>query len=371
MGPYTYNGTLLNFTISNFSPSVQDTPITCGLSTTTSSASFSLPSSLTYALYFTDDSFFGNSFFVYYNGSSIYSDTFNNGDSFTILLSAYGVYFYQNGSLLINQSLVSGTSSLYFYSYLQYPVTISNISYSYTVIGPQGDTGPQGSGATGQQGATGVTGPLNPYVTVNTVSPYATSVGLSVLQLNTGIYNCGFGESSLALNTSGYYNNAFGGSSLGRNVTGFQNNAFGYNSLYNSTGNYNSAFGHSTLGGNSGNLNSVFGFNSGSAITSGSSNVIIGSYTGSGTPINATGSNYIVLSDGSANVRQVIDNNGNAYLGSSSSTTMTNGFFYIPSATGPPTGVPTSISGQVPMYFDATNNKFYIYNGGWKGVILA
>lgn len=49
---------------------------------------------------------------------------------------------------------------------------------------------------------------------------------------------------------------------------------------------------------------------------------------------------------------------------------MTNGFFYIPAATGAPSGVPTAISGSVPMYYDSTNNQFYIYNGAWKKVAL-
>lgn len=67
--------------------------------------------------------------------------------------------------------------------------------------------------------------------------------------------------------------------------------------------------------------------------------------------------------------RMVIDPGGN--ISSTSGTTgMTDGFFYIPAAAGAPTGVPTAISGAVPMYYDKTNNDFYVYNGAWKKVTL-
>lgn len=64
-----------------------------------------------------------------------------------------------------------------------------------------------------------------------------------------------------------------------------------------------------------------------------------------------------------------IDNSGNVY-GTSGNTNMTSGFFYIPAASGAPSGTPTSISGRVPMYYDTTNNNFYVYNGAWKKVLL-
>lgn len=61
---------------------------------------------------------------------------------------------------------------------------------------------------------------------------------------------------------------------------------------------------------------------------------------------------------------------GNVYNVAGGSTGMTDGFFYIPAAAGAPTGVPTTVSGCVPMYYDTTNNKFYVYNGAWKSVTL-
>ena len=51
--------------------------------------------------------------------------------------------------------------------------------------------------------------------------------------------------------------------------------------------------------------------------------------------------------------------------GSALSTSATQGFFYIPTCAGTPTGVPaTSITGAAPMILDSTNHKVYVYSGG-------
>ena len=45
-------------------------------------------------------------------------------------------------------------------------------------------------------------------------------------------------------------------------------------------------------------------------------------------------------------------------------TNQTTGFNWIPAASGPPTGSPASPpTGNVPLYFDLTNNRLYIHNG--------
>lgn len=48
-------------------------------------------------------------------------------------------------------------------------------------------------------------------------------------------------------------------------------------------------------------------------------------------------------------------------------TTATNGFLYVTACAGTPTGVPTAITGRVPIVVDSTNNKLYFYSGGaWR-----
>lgn len=88
---------------------------------------------------------------------------------------------------------------------------------------------------------------------------------------------------------------------------------------------------------------------------------------------------FFVRQDGTADIAQFAGNGGSVKMaitrtgniyGTSGTTGMTDGFFYIPAAAGAPTGAPTAVSGTVPMYYDTTNNKFYVYNGAWKSVAL-
>ena len=61
---------------------------------------------------------------------------------------------------------------------------------------------------------------------------------------------------------------------------------------------------------------------------------------------------------------------GNLQLGTASlATNATNGFPYIPTCAGTPTGTPTAITGYAPMVVDSTNNKLYVYVGGaWQAM---
>ncbi len=75
---------------------------------------------------------------------------------------------------------------------------------------------------------------------------------------------------------------------------------------------------------------------------------------------------YFMYNNTAAAVRYGVTNAGNFYVGDTSSlaTTATDGFLYLPSCAGVPTGVPTAITGKVPIVVDSTNNKLYFYSGG-------
>lgn len=66
------------------------------------------------------------------------------------------------------------------------------------------------------------------------------------------------------------------------------------------------------------------------------------------------------------------DANGNiANVAGALATTATNGFIYVETCAGTPTGVPTSITGSAPIIFDTSANKIWVYNSSWKGVAVS
>ena len=67
--------------------------------------------------------------------------------------------------------------------------------------------------------------------------------------------------------------------------------------------------------------------------------------------------------------RMRIDASGNIVAGASAAlaTNATNGFLYVPTCAGTPTGTPTAITGMAPIVVNTTNNKLYFYSGGaWR-----
>ena len=88
----------------------------------------------------------------------------------------------------------------------------------------------------------------------------------------------------------------------------------------------------------------------------------------------STGSVYISSGTASSGASLVthfqLDPNGNVVLnasGSALATTATNGFTYIPTCAGVPTGAPTSFTGAAPLVVDSTDNTLYFYSSGaWQ-----
>jgi len=51
-------------------------------------------------------------------------------------------------------------------------------------------------------------------------------------------------------------------------------------------------------------------------------------------------------------------------------TNATDGFLYVPSCAGTPTGTPTTNTGSIATVYDTSANKIWFYNGSWRGVAV-
>jgi hypothetical protein len=188
----------------------------------------------------------------------------------------------------------------------------------------------------------------------NTTASNNTAVGYQSLTTNTiGTNNAGHGYRALYLNTEGSNNTALGAETLAANTTAANNTAVGYFALTaNTTGAGNVAIGDLSLDANingsnsvavgsqagsvgtslsncvfvgrqaglncTGDSNTFLGRSAGENITSGTKNTILGRYNGNQGGLDIrTSDNYIVLSDGDGNPRQVIDSSGNVGIGES------------------------------------------------------
>jgi len=162
-------------------------------------------------------------------------------------------------------------------------------------------------------------------LTSNTYGDYNVAIGTAALRDNeTGSANTSVGDSSMLTNVSGDYNVAVGSSALSDCVSGNNNTAIGLQALFVNTTSNNTAVGFAAglysagasntavgyqaysgvLSSTTGTFNTVIGAGSGSALTSGGKNVILGSYSGNQGSLDIrTASNYVVLSDGDGNPR--------------------------------------------------------------------
>jgi hypothetical protein len=136
-----------------------------------------------------------------------------------------------------------------------------------------------------------------------------TAVGTYTLNANlSGAVNTAIGNYAMSNNQSGSSNTALGSQALGYNISGNNNVAIGEQSLTVggsfTASNNNTAVGNSSLYECRGNQNTAIGYQSGNLLTTGTKNVILGSYSGNNGSLDIrTSSNNIVLSDGDGNAR--------------------------------------------------------------------
>jgi hypothetical protein len=58
---------------------------------------------------------------------------------------------------------------------------------------------------------------------------------------------------------------------------------------------------------------------------------------------------------------------GSVIIGTAAiATNATDGFLYVPTCAGTPTGTPTTFTGSAPLIVDTTNHKLYFYDGSWR-----
>jgi hypothetical protein len=91
--------------------------------------------------------------------------------------------------------------------------------------------------------------------------------------------------------------------------------------------------------------------------------------TGTSRIVTISGGSAFAIQSGNNGVDYLnLDGNGSVTIGSNVvATNATNGFLYVPTCAGVPTGTPTAKTGYAPIVVDTTNNRWYFYSGGaWR-----
>ena len=154
--------------------------------------------------------------------------------------------------------------------------------------------------------------------------------GAAGYSTTTGAFNTSLGRQALFSNTTASSNTAVGYQAGYSTTTGAQNTTLGVQAGYSTTTGLRNTFiggsaGYNTTTGSYntyvGSLNSANSRGAGTAMTTGSNNVIIGNYDGNYVGIDIrTSSNNIVLSDGDGAPRLWVDTYGNSHFGLTSTT---------------------------------------------------
>jgi hypothetical protein len=106
-------------------------------------------------------------------------------------------------------------------------------------------------------------------------------------------------------------------------------------------------------------------------VGAGAQNIFAAQQTGvsNGYTITSNGTNLTHSWHTAGSITAQITANGSFAAGAQGAlaTTATNGFLYVPTCSGTPTGTPTAITGLAPIVVDTTNNKLYFYSTGvWR-----
>jgi hypothetical protein len=179
-----------------------------------------------------------------------------------------------------------------------------------------------------QAGLSNTTGTANVFLGLqsaywNTTGGGNVSIGYGAFSSNngsangTGSNNVAIGRESLAANTTASQSTAIGYRAGYTNTTGQNLVAIGYQAGYTSNADNSTYVGYYAGQTTTGTLNTFVGVNgAGYLVSTGTRNTIIGGYNGNQGGLDIrTASNYIVLSDGDGNPRQIIDSSGNLGLG--------------------------------------------------------